>query len=290
MKQYVAGWKRRWASLSDCGKVVTLVLAIGVLVWVQGQARLVFRDKPSQAEVVKLLTLRDDYSQGLQYRFNKAFPKGSDIRDVLAYMDQYADQSVRYETLDYPWLGAWWAYWPTLVTGSLQHTKYVKYPAPSDLPAITWVAEFTTRRGRLVEARFTPHAPEEKFLVWARMQNWGEVRREVLWERFKEIKNLNPSIRDVRLLAEYLGAEDPLISRTANPESTDTNQRSEYLSLKFYYFPHNREIIFYNHAHIQLNVHFDQQGECVWVSGGPGPKEFGEFLSLLFGATIGHLS
>ncbi|MDP9196743.1 MAG: hypothetical protein M3O22_08295 [Pseudomonadota bacterium] len=83
----------------------------------------------------------------MQAQFEKAFPRGSNIRDVLAFMDGYADEKNEFNTLDYPSISPNWAYWLSQVTGEITHSLYLKKPAPSDLPRITWVVEIQHRRG-----------------------------------------------------------------------------------------------------------------------------------------------
>ncbi|MDP9196742.1 MAG: hypothetical protein M3O22_08290 [Pseudomonadota bacterium] len=65
MKSLMSGLVRRWVSLSDCAKALVLVLAIMFVVGVKHEAALLFRDRPSQAEMEKLLTLSDRGSWGV---------------------------------------------------------------------------------------------------------------------------------------------------------------------------------------------------------------------------------
>nr|MDP9196860.1 hypothetical protein [Pseudomonadota bacterium] len=275
MSRWMAEWRRRWAGLSDCGRVVVLVAAIAVLAWANCEARLVFRDKPSQAELAKILTLPDRGDSFVHIYFNQAFPKGSDIRDVLAFMDGYADEKNEFNTLDYPSISPNWAYWLSQITGEITHSLYRKNPAPSSLPRITWVVEIQHRRGRLVQARFMSHAPDENFLAWAKMQNWGETRQSIRHERDARIMEAQPTPKDIRLLADWLSIEDfknsvgHFLYYSAEEEKYKESETAGYLHYGFYYKPHNTEIIPLNGDGIIFSFYFNGDKKFIKSSGSP---------------------
>ncbi|MDP9196744.1 MAG: hypothetical protein M3O22_08300 [Pseudomonadota bacterium] len=123
------------------------------------------------------------------------------------------------------------------------------------------------------------HGPDESFLAWAKMQNWGETRAPVLEKRYARIMEMQPTPKDIRALTDWLEGRDVMVSvggfsyYSKKEKRYKDSETADYPRYKFYFYPHNTEIIPFNGDDIDFIFYFDKDKNLVKASGSPTPHK-----------------